>query len=100
MAIYIYIYVGNDARFINHSCDPNCKAQKEHDDEHPWVGVYALRYIPAGSELTIHYHYATAYWGREWVCKCGSDKCISRRGEYIKIIKNSNIVRGSVPTHG
>src|SRR5690349_1537247 len=38
---------GNDARWINHSCDPNCEAVEEDDR----IFIYALRDILAGEEL-------------------------------------------------
>src|ERR1044071_1177203 len=40
----------NPARFINHSCAPNCEARQE--DEHIWI--LALRDIRAGEELTFN----------------------------------------------
>ena len=43
----------NPARFINHSCAPNCEARSE--DEQIWI--YALREIAAGEELTFNYGY-------------------------------------------
>ena len=46
---------GNWARFINHSCDPNCATE-------PWIvngdkriGIFALRDIAKGEELTFNY---------------------------------------------
>ena len=41
----------NAARWINHSCDPNCEARIEGGR----VFVYALRGIAAGEEITIDY---------------------------------------------
>src|SRR5262249_11837372 len=45
---------GNDARFINHSCDPNCEARMDDDER---VFIYALRDLEAGAELTYDYAY-------------------------------------------
>ena len=46
---------GNCGRFINHSCDPNCATE-------PWIvngdkriGIFALRDIAKGEELTFNY---------------------------------------------
>jgi uncharacterized protein len=69
---------GNDARFINHSCDPNCEAVIE--DRR--VFIEALRTIRAGDELSYDYSYdrddATG-WGKEaeaqYPCHCGADNC-------------------------
>jgi SET domain-containing protein len=71
---------GNDSRFINHSCDPNCEAVIE-DGE---IWIYALRNIQPGVELAYDYQYErTSDPGDEklYVCKCGSPKC---RGSIMK----------------
>lgn len=69
-------YGGNEARFINHSCDPNCETEIEKGR----VYIYAIRDIPAGEEL--HYDYAYERSGDEtekeeaqYLCLCGTDKC-------------------------
>src|SRR5215212_9268578 len=43
----------NPARFINHSCAPNCEARME--DERIWI--ITLRDLKAGEELTFNYGY-------------------------------------------
>src|SRR5208283_1452802 len=43
----------NPARFLNHSCDPNCEV--EWAGEHLWI--IAKRDIRAGEELTFNYGY-------------------------------------------
>lgn len=67
---------GNDARFINHSCEPNCEAYEE--DER--VFIHALRDIEEGEEL--NYNYALVYDGRHtpaikkaFACRCGAPGC-------------------------
>jgi SET domain-containing protein len=66
---------GNESRFINHSCDPNCEAVEV--GGHIWIE--AIRPIAAGEELTYDYAY-------EWVegdemlaslysCLCGISGC-------------------------
>ena len=67
---------GNDARFINHSCDPNCQAFLEGDR----IFIYALRDIAAGEELSYDYAYdRTEDMGPEeealYVCRCGTQAC-------------------------
>jgi SET domain-containing protein len=37
---------GNTARFINHSCSPNCQAQKWHVQGDTRIGIFALRDLP------------------------------------------------------
>ncbi len=67
---------GNDARWINHACDPNCEA----DEDDGRVFVKTLRKIKAGEEL--NYDYGLVIEGRltkklkaEYLCLCGSKKC-------------------------
>lgn len=43
---------GNDARFINHSCRPNCYSQVMGDT----IWIRAARTIEPGEELTYDYH--------------------------------------------
>lgn len=68
---------GNEACFINHSCEPNCEAM-EHDDGR--VFIYALQGIGRGDELS--YNYALIYEGRHtaairraFECRCGAPGC-------------------------
>lgn len=67
---------GNDARFINHSCDPNCQAFLEGDR----IYIYARRDIAVGEELCYDYAYdRTEDMGEEeerlYMCRCGSPRC-------------------------
>ncbi len=68
---------GNAARWINHSCDPNCEPFEDDDGR---VFICARRAIRAGEELT--YDYALAMPGsltrreREaYACRCGAGAC-------------------------
>lgn len=68
---------GNEARFINHSCEPNCEPL-EHEDGR--VFIYSLMDIATGEELS--YHYALIYEGRHtaaikrsFPCYCSSPSC-------------------------
>lgn len=67
---------GNAARWINHSCEPNCETQEEDGR----IFVYTLRAIAQGEEL--NYDYGLILDGRhtkkikaEYACGCGSAKC-------------------------
>ena len=67
---------GNEARFINHSCDPNCEAIIE--GKH--IYIYSTRTIQPGEELVYDYKYErdTEYDESDeafYVCRCGSPKC-------------------------
>jgi uncharacterized protein len=61
----------NPARFINHSCAPNCEAQW--DGEHIWI--VALRDIKAGDELTFNYGYDLEDY-EDHPCRCGAPNCV------------------------
>nr|XP_005992405.1 PREDICTED: histone-lysine N-methyltransferase, H3 lysine-36 and H4 lysine-20 specific isoform X1 [Latimeria chalumnae]XP_005992406.1 PREDICTED: histone-lysine N-methyltransferase, H3 lysine-36 and H4 lysine-20 specific isoform X1 [Latimeria chalumnae] len=65
---------GNHARFMNHSCQPNCETQKWTVNGDTRVGLFALCDIPAGSELTFNYNLECLGNGKT-VCKCGSPNC-------------------------
>jgi SET domain-containing protein len=67
---------GNEARWINHACEPNCEAREEEGR----VFIYALRDILRGEEL--NYNYAlilderhTPALKRAYECRCGSVNC-------------------------
>jgi len=67
---------GNDARWINHSCDPNCEAIEEDDS----IFIYAMRDIQPGEEL--FYDYAmeidepiTEKSKKKFACHCGRSNC-------------------------
>lgn len=75
---------GNSARWINHSCDPNCHAEVhvdiDGDARRDRVYVYATRPIRAGEELTFDYDIKlavshTPQLERTWACRCGSARC-------------------------
>ncbi|KAL3139818.1 hypothetical protein ABBQ38_004116 [Trebouxia sp. C0009 RCD-2024] len=65
---------GNRARFINHSCQPNCETQKWLIDGETSICIFALRDIAVGEELTYNYH---LQWGggKRIRCQCGAAKC-------------------------
>jgi histone-lysine N-methyltransferase SETD1 len=67
---------GGIARFINHSCTPNCTAKIIKVDGSKRIVIYALRDIERDEELTYDYKFE-----REWdsddriPCLCGSVGC-------------------------
>jgi SET domain-containing protein len=67
---------GNDARFLNHSCDGNCEAVSDRKR----IFIETRRSIKAGEELLYDYQYErtddhTEEDERLYVCRCGSPKC-------------------------
>ena len=74
---------GNDARWINHSCAPNCEAVMEEDEEQPRnsrVFIEAIRAIRPGEEITYDYGITlaerhTPRLKKIWACRCGASDC-------------------------
>ena len=71
---------GNIARWINHSCEPNCEADQVEINGVTRIFISALRRIPAGEEL--HYNYGlslderyTPKLKKQFECRCGSPRC-------------------------
>lgn len=67
---------GNDARFINHSCDPNCDAVIE--NKRIWIET--IRDVKPGEELAYDYAYElverhTPAAKRRFPCHCGAATC-------------------------
>ena len=67
---------GNEARWINHSCDPNCEAIEEKGR----VFIYALRDLRPGEELFYDYGLEideprTAEMEKQFQCHCGAKMC-------------------------
>lgn len=67
---------GNEARFLNHSCEPNCDVVVE--DARLWIEAW--RDIAPGEELTYDYAFVlperhTPAAKRRYPCHCGSARC-------------------------
>jgi hypothetical protein len=67
---------GNDARFFNHSCDPNCESTVEKKR----VYIEAIRDIEAGTELTYDYQIYREEGDPDnidevFACRCGFPNC-------------------------
>ncbi len=75
---------GNTARWLNHSCAPNCVAYvHDHasgDLRKAKVIIEALRNIKPGEELTYNYGIVleerhTPRLKKIWACRCGAKNC-------------------------
>ena len=69
---------GNETRFVNHSCEPNCVVEKWHvpQDSESRIVLVANRKINAGEELT--YDYNLEGFGKDGsggICYCGAINC-------------------------
>ena len=67
---------GSIARYINHSCDPNCEAVWEDGR----IFIEAIRNIQPGTELTYDYGYehdgpVTLEDKEFYFCRCGAVNC-------------------------
>ncbi|MDQ6886727.1 MAG: SET domain-containing protein-lysine N-methyltransferase [Gemmatimonadota bacterium] len=67
---------GNAARWINHSCAPNCEAVIEDGR----IFIETLRDIPRGAELLYDYQLQRSgrfqrAWLERYACRCGARRC-------------------------
>lgn len=61
----------NPARFINHSCAPNCEVLLERGR----IWIVTRRDINQGEEVTFNYGYDLVDY-REYPCRCGAEQCV------------------------
>ena len=62
----------NYARFINHSCDPNCEVEITNNE----IWISSIKRIKKYAELSYNYGYPFDSDFEDHVCKCGSKKCV------------------------
>ena len=62
----------NKARYINHSCDPNCEVEITNNE----IWISAIKNIKKDTELTYNYGYPFDSDFEEHICKCGTKKCV------------------------
>ncbi|XP_063950054.1 histone-lysine N-methyltransferase ASHR3 [Daucus carota subsp. sativus] len=82
-------YKGNSARFLNHSCDPNCNLEKWQLDGETRIGIFAARAIQEGEPLTYDYQYIP--FGPEVQCLCGTSNCRGYLGAKKKASKEKEL---------
>ena len=80
-AVYLFIlndeedidgnFSWNDARLINHTCEPNCEA--EVIDNKIWI--IAIRDIAEGEELGFNYGFDLENYD-DHPCRCGTSSCV------------------------
>jgi SET domain-containing protein len=61
----------NPAKFINHSCSPNCEAELAEGG----IWIVALRDIKIGEEISFNYGYDLENY-KEHLCRCGAANCL------------------------
>lgn len=66
---------GGVARFINHSCNPNCKVELWKVKGIMRAAVVALRQIQPGEEICFDYQWERKRGRAPTVCHCGEENC-------------------------
>ena len=81
----------NPARFINHSCSPNCEAQLQ--NERIWI--VSARDIKPGEEITFNYGFDLEDY-RDHPCHCGSPACAGYivAEEFFDYLRRRRVVAG------
>ncbi|MDD5193140.1 MAG: SET domain-containing protein-lysine N-methyltransferase [Candidatus Nanoarchaeia archaeon] len=62
----------NPAKYINHSCNPNCKVSIRNKR----IWIKAIKNIKKGEEINYDYGYELDNDYKDHPCKCGSKNCI------------------------
>ena len=82
-------YKGNNSRYINHSCDPNCELQRWVVNGQWRIGIYAIKDIQPGEPLSYDYQFDTNE-ADTFRCHCGAETC---RGTMAPKKKTAQIER-------
>ncbi|EGZ06928.1 hypothetical protein PHYSODRAFT_565808 [Phytophthora sojae] len=84
---------GSFTRFVNHSCEPNCKTEKWTVKGETRIAVIALRDIEVGEELTFDYQWK-ALGSRQIKCYCGAPSCKGVIGTQNDALKDAEAQTG------
>lgn len=66
--------IGNDAKYINHSCQPNCASYQDKRR----IFIEAVKDIPEGAELSYDYKLIPSDIESDrskYPCRCGAPRC-------------------------
>ncbi|KAJ3176274.1 Histone-Lysine N-Methyltransferase ash1l [Irineochytrium annulatum] len=74
---------GTEARFVNHSCQPNCRIEKWSVNGEYAIGLFATADIEGGTELTYDYRFES--FGPMQPCLCGAESCRGFIGKNKKV---------------
>ncbi|XP_059056838.1 histone-lysine N-methyltransferase 2C-like [Achroia grisella] len=66
---------GGLARYINHSCQPNCQAETVEVDRNLRIIIFAKRRISRGEELAYDYKFDIEDDAHKIMCMCGAPNC-------------------------
>lgn len=96
-------HCGNAARFCNHSCDPNCYTALWTVYGEKRIGIFAMKNINVGEELTFYYHYKPTQNKKIHKCLCGAQNCTGAMGykknpnqNNISIKKKNNVMENTL----
>ncbi|CAN1240329.1 Histone-lysine N-methyltransferase ASHH1 [Linum grandiflorum] len=82
---------GSHARFINHSCQPNCETRKWNVLGEIRVGIFAKQDISIGTELSYDYNFEW-YGGAKVRCLCGAAGCSGFLGAKSRGFQNALVI--------
>ena len=80
----------NEARLINHSCNPNCEV----DGKGLKLWIVAIKDIKKGEELSYDYGFGYDEDYKQFICKCGAKNCVGyivREGSRWRIKKSRSV---------
>lgn len=81
---------GSIARFVNHSCEPNCKIIKWTVEGQPRMALFAGdEGIMTGEELTYDYNFESNNKENVTICRCGAPSCRGVLGPKTKEPKDA-----------
>eukprot|EP00002_Diphylleia_rotans_P020314 TRINITY_DN3948_c0_g3_i6.p1 TRINITY_DN3948_c0_g3~~TRINITY_DN3948_c0_g3_i6.p1 ORF type:complete len:450 (-),score=84.52 TRINITY_DN3948_c0_g3_i6:1368-2717(-) len=85
---------GNESRFANHSCEPNCRLEKWIVGGRMRIGLFAKMIIQPGEEITYDYQYKP-FGSYSKKCLCGARGC---RGIIVaKNFASTTLMKGQTP---
>lgn len=88
---------GSIARFVNHSCNPNCRMEKWTVDGKPRMALFAGdRNIMTGEELTYDYNFDPYSLKNVQECRCGEKGCRGILGPKPKEEKEKKVQEGKL----
>ena len=86
---------GSIARFVNHSCNPNCRMEKWTVDGKPRMALFAGdRNIMTGEELTYDYNFDPYSLKNVQECRCGEKRCRGVLGPKPKEEQKKKVIPG------
>jgi hypothetical protein len=81
---------------MNHSCDPNCITQKWTVNGDTRVGLFTLRDVEPGTELTFNYQLECVGTTKK-KCLCGAKNCSGKYGTGTSVTGSVQIIKDTDP---